>query len=471
MTLIFDNHPFQYEIERLFRNFFPPIKIALSRERADAVGEYCLTSREISAHEVVISAEICADARNISRKRALPAETPDKEQERALSVLLYEILCELTKTAPPWGILTGVRPVKTLSKVSDEYAREKLLVSQEKLALARKISEIQKPLAQSAAPRSFSLYVSIPFCPSRCSYCSFISHSADRAEGLIEDYLQLLQQELRATAQTARDAGLTIDTVYFGGGTPTVLTAPQLERLFAALECFDMGRVREFTVEAGRPDTITREKLVAIKNAGANRISVNPQTMNDSVLNAIGRRHTADQTRRAYELAREVGFECINADLIAGLPTDTPQSFRASLDEVCAMNPENITVHTLSLKRAAALFGAYDADSSGAAEMVDYAHEKLAAQGYLPYYLYRQKNTADNRENTGYAKAGTESLYNMFIMEELQTILAAGAGGATKLVSGDKIQRIANYKYPYEYIDRFNKVINSKREIISFFDE
>lgn len=416
MTLVFDNHPFQYEIERLFRNFFPPVKIALSRERADAAGEYCLTAREISPDKILLSAEICAGERHITRQQALPAQTPDKEQERALSVLLYEILSELTGISPPWGILTGVRPVKTLSKVSDEYAEKKLLVSKPKLALARKISEIQKPLAQSVLPRSFSLYVSIPFCPSRCSYCSFISHSADRAESLIEDYLELLQKELYAAAQAAREARLTLDTVYFGGGTPTVLTAPQLERLFGALECFDMGRVREFTVEAGRPDTITREKLAAIKKAGAGRISVNPQTMSDSVLEAIGRRHTADQTRRAYELAREVGFECINMDLIAGLPTDTPQGFKASLDEICEMNPENITVHTLSLKRAAALFRAQGADSCGAAEMVDYAHEKLAAQGYLPYYLYRQKNTADNRENTGYAKPGTESLYNMFIM-------------------------------------------------------
>lgn len=471
MTLVFDSHPFRYEIERLFRNFFPPIKLSLSDSRDDARGEYCLTSRSAQGQDILLSVELCADGRRISRSESVPADAPDKEQERALSVLLYEALCELTGIVPPWGILTGVRPVKVLSAVSDEFAVQKLLVSPEKLALARRISEIQKPLAATAAPRTFSLYVSIPFCPSRCSYCSFISHSADRAQGLIDEYLGLLVQELSATADAARRAGLLLDTVYFGGGTPTVLSAEQLKRLFAALECFDMARVREFTVEAGRPDTITREKLLAIKQAGARRVSVNPQTMNDGVLAAIGRKHTADQTRRAYELAREVGFDCINADLIAGLPTDTPESFRASLDEVIAMQPENITVHTLSIKRAAALLHARDAQSCGAAEMVDYSHEALSAAGYSPYYLYRQKNTADNRENTGYSKPGTESLYNMFIMEELQTILAAGAGGSTKLVGGGRIHRIANYKYPYEYIDRFNKVINSKKEILSFFDE
>lgn len=471
MTLIFDSHPFQYEIERLFRSFFPPIKIALSREPNDAQGEYCLTSRRADGGKRLLSVRLCAGGRDISRSETVPADTPEKEQERALSVLLYEALRSLTGIAPPWGILTGVRPVKVLASVSDEYAVEKLLVSPEKLALARRISAVQKPLAEGAKPRTFSLYVSIPFCPSRCSYCSFISHSADRAQGLIDEYLGLLARELSATADAARQAGLLLDTVYFGGGTPTVLSAQQLERLFAALECFDMARVREFTVEAGRPDTITREKLLAIKRAGARRISVNPQTMNDSVLAAIGRRHTADRTRAAYALAREVGFECINADLIAGLPTDTPESFRASLDEVVAMRPENITVHTLSLKRAAALFRAEDAQGGGASQMVDYAHAALSAAGYSPYYLYRQKNTADNRENTGYALRGTESIYNMYIMEELQTILAAGAGGSTKLVDGGRIKRIANFKYPYEYIDRFNKVINSKEDIIGFFDE
>lgn len=471
MTLIFDSHPFQYETERLFRSFFPPIKIALSHSRGDAQGEYCLTSRSKEGAALRLSVRLCAGGQDISRSAEVPTDTPEKEQERALSVLLYEALHALTGIAPPWGVLTGVRPVKVLSSVSDEYAAEKLLVSPEKLALARRISEVQKPLAAGALPRTFSLYVSIPFCPSRCSYCSFISHSADRAQGLIDEYLGLLAQELSATADAARQAGLLLDTVYFGGGTPTVLSAEQLKRLFAALECFDMARVREFTVEAGRPDTITRDKLLAIKQAGARRISVNPQTMNDAVLRAVGRKHTADQTRAAYALARDVGFGCINADLIAGLPTDTPESFRASLDEVMSMRPENITVHTLSLKRAAALFHAGAAQGGGASQMVDYAHAALSAAGYSPYYLYRQKNTADNRENTGYAKPGTESLYNMYIMEELQTILAAGAGGSTKLVDGGRIKRIANFKYPYEYIDRFNKVINSKQEIISFFDE
>lgn len=251
-----------------------------------------------------------------------------------------------------------------------------------------------------------------------------------------------------------------------------MLSAEQLKRLFAGLDCFDLSHIREFTVEAGRPDTITIEKLEAIKAAGAGRVSVNPQTMNDDVLKAIGRAHDSAQTEQAFLMAREVGFDVINMDLIAGLPTDTYESFTASLDRVCALSPENITVHSLSLKRAARLFYEGCGSESGAAErMIDYSHKKLAECGYVPYYLYRQKNTADNQENTGYSKPGCESLYNTYIMEELQTILAVGAGASTKLVDrqNGRIVRLMNPKYPYEYLDRFTDIIDNKKEIFSFF--
>lgn len=472
MTLIFANHSFQYEIERLFRSFFPPVKIALSFDPADALGEYCLTQRENTPQGITLRVSLCAEGKALSREETVPAETSEKEQERVLSVLLYRVLSEFTGLVPPWGILTGVRPVKLLSEMSESDAKERLLVSPEKLALSHRISAVQAPIVAQIPPRSFSLYVSIPFCPSRCSYCSFVSHSVDKAAGRMEEYLEKLVQELSLTADIAKRLGLGLDTIYFGGGTPTTLSAEQLKRLFAALDVFDRSKVREFTVEAGRPDTITREKLLAIKQAGAGRISVNPQTMRDSVLNAVGRRHTTAQTEAAYALAREVGFDCINMDLIAGLPTDDVEGFRQSLDRVCELAPENITVHSLSLKRAATLFHEQDRElRGGAAQMIDYTHRTLSAHGYSPYYLYRQKNTADNRENTGYAKPGTESLYNTFIMEELQTILAVGAGASTKLVDreGGRITRLANFKYPYEYIDRFNEIVEQKRGIFSFF--
>ena len=281
-----------------------------------------------------------------------------------------------------------------------------------------------------------------------------------------------MTEEMKQLATISRHLGLIPDTIYFGGGTPTVLSVEQLKRLFAALEYFDLSHIREFTVEAGRPDTITAEKLLAIKQAGAGRVSVNPQTMNDSVLKAIGRAHTSEQTEQAFLTAREVGFDVINMDLIAGLPTDDFDSFAASLDTVCGLSPENITVHSLALKRAARLFHEGAGSAVGETErMIDYAHKKLAECGYIPYYLYRQKNTADNQENTGYARPGTESLYNTYIMEELQTILAVGAGASTKLVdrATGRIQRITNHKYPYEYLDRFNDILENKRQIFSFF--
>lgn len=471
MTLITENHPFAYETERLFRSFFPPIKISLSSDAAQAEGEFCLTSREFTDEGIRLSVLFCAEGKRISREQTI-CEAPEKEQERVLSVLLYRVLEEYTGITPPWGILTGVRPVKLLSEMPREEACERLLVTPEKYALAQRISAVQKPIAEALPKRSFSLYVSIPFCPSRCSYCSFVSHSVDKAAGLIEEYLEKLIIELKGTADIARQLSLKLDTVYFGGGTPTTLSADELSRLFEALGAFDMGGVREFTVEAGRPDTITREKLLAIKSAGARRISVNPQTMRDSVLSAIGRRHSAADAEAAYHLAREIGFDSINMDLIAGLPTDDEEGFRYSLDRVCALSPENITVHSLSLKRAAELFHKQSGAVSGeAARMTDYAHETLAAQGYVPYYLYRQKNTADNRENTGYAMPGTESLYNIFVMEELQTVLAVGAGASTKLVdrAGSRIERLVNFKYPYEYIGRFDETMRTKQRVFEFF--
>ena len=472
MTLIFHNHKFQYEIERLFRAFFPPIKIGLSFDIAQVQGDYCLTCRSLEEGLAVLAVTLCVGDWRLSAEERVAADTPEKEQERVLSVLLYRVLSEYTGKALPWGILTGVRPVKLLAPLEDAYCTDKLLVSPEKLSLARRIDGVQKPMIAQIPKGSYSLYVSIPFCPTRCSYCSFVSHSVDKAAVRMEEYLDRLIEELRLTADTAAGLGLRLDTVYFGGGTPTTLTAEQLKRLFGALERFDLSHLREFTVEAGRPDTITREKLLAIKAAGAGRISVNPQTMHDSVLEAIGRRHTSEDTVNAYRFAREVGFDCINMDLIAGLPTDDFEGFKQSLDAVCGLAPENITVHSLSLKRAATLFREQDRRCGGdAAEMIAYTHQKLAEEGYVPYYLYRQKNTADNQENTGYAKRGTESLYNMYIMEELQTILAVGAGGTTKLVDSEngRIERISNHKFPYEYIDRFDKIAIQKDKIKEFF--
>jgi oxygen-independent coproporphyrinogen-3 oxidase len=290
---------------------------------------------------------------------------------------------------------------------------------------------------------------------------------------LIPEYLEKLCEEIRFTGDMVKRLGLRLDTVYFGGGTPTTLTAGQLEQLMTTVaESFDTSQVREYTVEAGRPDTVTEEKLRTLKAHGCKRISINPQTLNDSVLEAIGRKHTAREFYQSFELARRVGFDVINTDIIAGLPTDTVESFKNTVDSLIDLAPENITVHTLSIKRAARLNrGDRGVLENPADKMVEYATKRLLESGYKPYYLYRQKNMLENLENIGWAKSGCESLYNIYIMEEVQTILAMGAGGSTKLVDREnhRLERVFNYKFPLEYNKHFDLMIQRKKETEEFY--
>ncbi len=381
-------------------------------------------------------------------------------------------------------MVTGIRPVKKINELMERgldkpeifsVLKEKYYVSDEKLELAYSTAVTQSDALNALDKRSYSLYVSIPFCPSRCSYCSFVSHSIESAgaKKLLPDYVKKLCEEIALTAETAKELGLRLDTVYIGGGTPTVLSADQLAEVMSAVKKnFDISKIREYTVEAGRSDTITEKKLEIIRDFGATRISVNPQTMNDSVLEAIGRRHTAKDVVSAFETARRLGFGNINMDVIAGLPTDTPESFAQTIETLCGMDPESITIHTLTVKRSSALFSEEERRIDGRiGEMVGSGQKCLLGAGYLPYYLYRQKNTVENLENVGFAKAGYECLYNIYIMEEAQTILAAGAGGSTKLVNTEtgKIERLFNYKFPYEYISRYDKMIAKKAGIVKFF--
>ncbi|MGN1030981.1 MAG: coproporphyrinogen dehydrogenase HemZ, partial [Butyricicoccaceae bacterium] len=311
--------------------------------------------------------------------------------------------------------------------------------------------------------------------PSRCSYCSFVSHSIEKAAHLISPYLATLCGEIKAAGDAVREAGLRIVSVYIGGGTPTTLSAEQLDLLLSALEtCFDLSAITEFTVEAGRPDTITEQKLRTLAAHGVDRISINPQSMNDEVLAAIGRKHSAADVLRTYETARRVGFRSINMDTIAGLEKDTPESFARTVETLIGLEPENLTVHTLAVKR-----GATQQDRAAAQrrhddvrKMLDAAYPMLTAADYAPYYLYRQKFMAGGYENTGWCKAGFECLYNVYMMEELQTILSLGAGGVTKLLStdGKRIRRISNPKYPYEYNVSLEKISTAKRELIDWAD-
>ena len=474
-TLVF-NHPFQYELERIIRSFFPPVRFDLLTN-APCPEDNCIVT-EIRSGK--ISCTVKDGERALTDAQPLPEKADKNVQEQLLSVLTCRLLEKYTGVRLDWGILTGIRPVKLAAqyleklgeKDGERFLKEELLITDEKIRLAKQIAEVQKKPLESLKRNRFSLYVSVPFCPARCSYCSFVSHSVKSAAKLIPDYVDRLCEEIAYTARVAKELDFTLDTVYIGGGTPTVLSAQQLCRVFKAVESFDMSSVREYTVEAGRPDTITKEKLLAIKAAGAGRISINPQTMNDSVLAAVGRNHTAADIEQAFALARQMGFDSINADLIAGLPTDTYEGFCQSLERVIGLNPENVTVHNLSLKRSAKLYHEEERYvPSGIGEMIAFSRERLAQAGYLPYYLYRQKNSVENHENIGWAKKGKESLYNIYIMEERQPILAAGCSGSTKLVDFDAgaIARVYNFKYPYEYLERFDEVIARKREIVRFY--
>ena len=472
MPIILIGNSFKYEIEATLKLFFNTARYSFSNGRNDAVGnDYVIA--EVNGD--TISAEVKLGSEAPVKSELITDESQDKEHE--MCRLIYHILSEKTGITPPWGLMTGIRPVKkVIELIRQELPKEKIFsslrdkyeVTDKKLQLAYDTAVNQLPILDRIDSSAVSLYVSIPFCPTRCSYCSFVSHSMDSAIKLMPEYISALCRELEIIGRIVRETDTKIDTIYFGGGTPTSVSAQELRTIMEAVEKnFDLDKVREYSVEAGRPDTITEEKLRVIKELGAERISVNPQTLNDDVLKVIGRKHTGADAVKAFELARKIGFKNINTDLIAGLPTESADSLRNTLDKMIELDPESITVHTLTIKRSANLFENSSANiGNPAAEMVDYSIPALMSHGYLPYYMYRQKNTVDNLETVGYAKNGFESYYNIFIMDETQTILGAGCAASTKLVYPDgKIQRIHNYKFPYEYIRSFDKLMDKKEEV------
>lgn len=479
MNLYVKNHNFHFELENLTRLFFPNEKITVIRDFSEPQPPYIYT--EVS-DKITISVNIGS----FNKSETAVKKLTDDDNELVSAQLLYKLLCDFTGLTQPWGILTGVRPVKLLRRLAEESNEEQAVkkfekdffVSNEKIALSRETEHNERKILELSKPESFSLYVGIPFCPSRCSYCSFVMASIERAEKLIEPYTKLLCEEIKRTAEIANKLGLRLETVYFGGGTPTTLSAEQLDTVLGTVNnSFDMSTCREFTVEAGRPDTIDIAKLFALKENKVDRISINPQTVNDEVLKTIGRKHTAQQFFDAFELARKCGFDNINTDLIAGLPTDTPESFKNSLDSIVRLNAECITVHTLCMKRASRLTTegvTLDLQQArDAREMLAYTQNILGQNEYIPYYMYRQSRMVGNLENVGWSKKDFESLYNVYVMDETHTILACGSGGVTKLKRNnpDYLERIFNFKYPYEYIDRFDELIQRKSGIMQFYGQ
>lgn len=485
MYLININNSYHYEMENLIRVFLPDVKIIRAEEITEGE-DYCLLTLEDNRIKICLSLEGKAyESQGVfDRECRLFGESEDSYFERKMAVMLYDMLREITGYTPPWGILTGVRPAKLMTKLVASQGEEKavdyfineLKVSEDKTKLALMVSKNETPIIEGSSPDSYSLYVSVPFCPTRCSYCSFISHSNESAKKLIPEYVEKLCDEIVETAKIAKDLKLRLESIYIGGGTPTVLTASQLKRVTDTLsENFDLSGISEYTVEAGRPDSIDSDKLDVIKNCGCSRISINPQTFSDSVLKEIGRNHTGAETLEAFRSAREKGFGNINTDLIAGLPTDTIDSFEATLDKAVELSPENITVHTLALKRSSTIVteGKKTNSATLTKEMLELVQTKLTKAGYEPYYMYRQSKSLGNLENVGWAKKGFEGLYNIYMMEECHTILSVGAGAVIKLKAphGNEIERIYNYKYPYEYIGNFQEILNRKQYISEFYSK
>ena len=482
MKIYITGLPSGYEVEHLVRLFYPMAPLTLTPPEEGEASVWA-EKKEDSLYAMVREQ---GQSRDAAAPLPRPVEAGGETVEFTLASLTYDLLRSWTGIRPPWGKMTGVRPVRLIHDKRaagwteadiDRFFLERFDCSRQKYDMAKAIADLQEPILKlGSAPKTYSLYLGIPFCPSRCSYCSFVSRTVgDKAtRALVQPYVDKLCAELTAIRETADRCGLHIRTFYIGGGTPTSLSAAQLEQLMSHIaKTFDLAKLDEYTVEAGRPDCTDAEKLRIIKKYGATRISINPQTFSDQVLQNIGRRHTAQDIIDCFAAARAAGHKNINMDLIAGLPGDTVEGFEASLRQAIALDPENITVHTLTLKRASNIVVEHRAaDYADVAAMLGKC-SLLADAGYRPYYMYRQKGTLQNLENIGWAKPGFECLYNIYIMEEVHTILSAGAGGSTKLVipgqRRGKIERIFNFKYPTEYIDRFAELLDRKKAVEDFY--
>ena len=488
MKLYYRGHDYKYAAEQMLLTLFPTER----PEYADAPpgpGEDALVL-SLSRGETWATATAAltwggAEYRAARRCRVSELTdqlSADRALQRILKLAFYDAGTAALGKEPPWGALTGVRPVKIPAKAmlagaspaqAERILRDTYRVSPGRRKLAMDCAQASLAAQRSLGEHEVSLYVGIPFCPTRCAYCSFVSADVGRALKLIDPFLDALSREIRAAGAMLAGAGLKVRTVYFGGGTPTTLTAPQLDRLMGELaEHIDLSACTEYTVEAGRPDTITAEKLAVLRRRGCDRVSVNPQSMSDAVLAAMGRAHRAADILRAFALVRESGIGCVNMDLIAGLPGDSVDGFRSSLDQVLALGPENVTVHTLALKKGSRLMeqGGGLPTAEEVSHMLDYAWDALRQAGYAPYYLYRQKYMSGSFENVGWCLPGTESLYNICMMEELHTIVSLGGGGVTKLVDRHTgyIQRVANAKYPQEYIQKIDAICADKARVAEF---
>ena len=480
---------YKYSVEQMMLMLFPGERPEYPEGYAPS-GNEAVFSLDREPDRTAVTARVTRPEGTAQGETQVESRLLDEAPERvyhtlqhALKMAFYRAGTAVLGQEPPWGALTGVRPVKLptrcmLAGGTPEQAQAELegeyRVSPLRAKLAVDCAQASLAVDREVREDQVSLYIGIPFCPTRCAYCSFVSADVGRTLKLVEPYLEAVLEEVEYTGRVLRESGLSIHSLYVGGGTPTTLSAGQLERLFSAARAhLPLETCVEYTVEAGRPDTITREKLEVLRDQGVERISINPQTLEDEVLAAIGRKHSAQDILDAYALAREVGFDSINMDLIAGLPRDSFEGFRRSLEGVLALRPENVTVHTLALKKGSRLMEEGGALPSGeeTARMLDFSRDTLREAGFLPYYLYRQKYMSGSLENVGWCLPGKESVYNIIMMEELQTVVSIGGGGVTKLVDrkNGRIVRLPNPKYPHDYLSSRDKILAQKDEIAAFY--
>ena len=479
MKLYLKNHTERYPVEQLQLQLFAQEPSEFCTE--PFTGDGTVSSLSRGKQFLTATAKVTYRGRTGFASNRVRLEDADvRATRRILQRSYYLAAMQVLDAAPPWGALSGVRPTKLSTrclsgggseKDAERLLRETYFVSPARAKLCVDASRHTIEAAKLLDPDDLSVYIGIPFCPTRCAYCSFVSQSIERFGEFLPAYLDALLREIAHTGKLLRDSGFHIRTLYIGGGTPTTLSSTQMAQLLEAIHTsFDLSRCLEFTVEGGRPDTLDAEKLRVIKAGGATRISINPQTMSDKVLAAVGRRHTARQTIEAFYQAVRAGFDDINMDLIAGLPDDDEEGFADSIRQVLALGPSNITVHTLALKKGAALFSSRAPlpPQEAVAAMLAGAEDALRGNGYEPYYLYRQKYMSGSFENTGWCRPGHTGLYNIYMMEELHTILSLGGGGMNKInLPAEKLARYHNPKIPQDYISRIDTILQQKDEIFS----
>ena len=468
---------FEYDIHSLIRAFYPGMDVPVyQEEEPHPEGWEKKLVVDYQPDKITLVFQNSDGQILAKREQQVEYEADRKATKNVLKSMMYELFRDYTGQDLPWGNLTGIRPTKIPMALLEQgwknteiadYMRKTYYTSNEKTALSIMIANRERHILKDINYEDgYSLYVGIPFCPSICLYCSFSSSPLSVWKNKVDTYLDALCKEIEACARIYRNRKL--DTIYMGGGTPTTLEPYQMDRLLTKIEdCFDRSYLKEFTVEAGRPDSITREKLEVLRKHGISRISINPQTMNQSTLDIIGRRHTVEQTVEAFHLARELGFDNINMDLIVGLPGEEYEQVEHTMKEVTALDPDSITVHSLAVKRAARLNMFKDQYKemtfTNNQQIMEMTARYAYQAGHSPYYLYRQKNMAGNFENVGYAKPDSAGIYNILIMEEKQSILALGAGATSKKVSGELIERTENVKDIKNYVERIDEMIERKR--------